>query len=324
MSDLVTKLSSFLSDEGWTVDQLNTGAGKAAWHRGTVYVSVRWESSSSLYLGLYHSLGFVSTSTDPGNHTDDSGNGQVSGTDSVIQTGRRALVGPAPLQYWAFSGTDYFHVVVQQLTARYTHFGWGTLSKVGDWVGGEYAFGTRQQFGFNQPYTLPGATCLLDALADNNGSSPQPTDMELYVATVHAEGLTNQAGNSKWGVCVSSGQNSAQLGTDRATHARVHLLGGFRGGLVASGMGSFAGAITQVHVPQYPITCSHFDRTTGDIRVLGFMPDVRGMSIQNFAAGDRISRGNYDWMVFPTGEKWVSGDLTNTSGFSGISYRVAP
>lgn len=326
VSDLVSKMSDFLEANLWTVDQLDLAGGKAAWNDGTTYVSVRWESSSSLYLALYQALGFTSTGTAPGNHAGDSGNGAVSGVDSSLLAARRALVGPSPLQMWCFAGNGYVNFVVQQLAARYTHFGWGMLNKVGVWTGGSYAHAARQQFGFNTAYTLEGATCLLDGLAKSGGTSPQPSDMEGYVATVHAEGLPNQAGASKWAVVMSSGQpngtGAGQLGTDRAGNARAHLIGGYRGGFVASPFGSFAGITTKAHVPQYPIVVAHFDRTTGDVRVLGSMPDVRGMSIQNFAAGDRVSRGGSDWLVFPCGEKWVSGALTNQTGYAGVSYKV--
>ncbi len=326
VSDMVSKVSAFLEANSWTVDQLDLAGGKAAWNDGTTYVSVRWESSSSLYMGIYQALGFINTSTAPGNHTNDSGNGAVSGTDSVIALSRRALVGPAPLQLWCFSGDGYAHFVLQQLTARYTHFGWGMLNKVGTWTGGSYAYGTRQQFGFSTPYTLEGGTCLLDGLAKSGGSSPQPGDMELYVATVHAEGLPNQGGTSKWAVVMSTGEpngtSAGQLGVDRASVARIHFIGGLRAGFVASSFGSFAGITTKAHVPQYPLVIAHFDRTTGDMRIVGSMPGVRGMSIQNFAAGDRVARGGVDWMVFPCGEKWISGDLANTTSYVGVSYEV--
>lgn len=322
VSDMVSAIDSFLVDSGWTQDQLNLAAGKAAWHKSTVYVSFRWESSSSLYLGIYHALGFISTSTDPGNHTSDSGNGNVSGTDSVIAVSRRALVGPAPLQLWCFSDDVYAHFVVHQTGSRFTHFGFGILDKVGDWTGGEYCYGQRQQFGFDTAPIREGSTHLLDGLAKSGGSSPQPSDMELYVATVHMAGFTNQSGSSKWGVCMSSGQSSAVLGTDRAGNARVHVLGGYRSGPIATPFGNFAGAATDGHVPQYPIAPFYYNRTTEDVTLLGFLKDVRGCSVQHFDAGDTIVRGTDTWIMFPSGEKWVSGDLTNTTGYQGISYRV--
>lgn len=58
MADLVTALFTFLTGDGWTQDELNTGAGKAAIHNGNVFVSFRWNTTTPLHLAIYHALGY--------------------------------------------------------------------------------------------------------------------------------------------------------------------------------------------------------------------------------------------------------------------------
>lgn len=322
MADLISRVNTFLVADGWTSDHFATVSGKAAWHKSTVYVSVRWDTSSPLAIAIYHALGFTDTATLPGNHPNDSGNGQITGTDATIRTGRYIGTGNTPLGLWCFSGTTYAHFVVHQLGTRYAHFGFGILDKVGNWTGGEYAYGTRQEFDFDSSPVHESSTFLLDGVTSSGGPSPMPTDMELYAATVHVEGMTNQGGTSKWAVAMSASQSAILLGTDRASVARIHFIGGFRAGLIASPFGAFAGIATKAHVPMYPIMTSYFNRTTGNVQVMGFQKDVRGVSIQNFEPEDEITIGNDTWMIFPSGQKWISGVLTSTTGYQGIAYRV--
>lgn len=72
LSDFVSQLFTFLTGNGWTQDQLDTGAGEAAIHKGNVFVSFRWNTTTPLHLAIYHALGFnvgVSTATIAGGGT---------------------------------------------------------------------------------------------------------------------------------------------------------------------------------------------------------------------------------------------------------------
>lgn len=325
LSDLVTKLNTFLTGTpGWTQDQLDTGNGKWAIHKaGTgynIYVSFRWDTSTPNHLGIYQALGFSGTGTDPGNHTDDSGNGAISGTDSVLDDQRNVQLTNAPIQYWAFEDDHYCHVVVEVTEGYYRHFGFGQIDKLGDWTGGEYTYGYKFHTGVSIYVATYGAhSLILDGLCKDNDPSGQ-VDRELFCATFHAEGLPNEGGSSKWAVCMGA-QGSSDLGTDRASNARIHVTGGLRGGPIARDFGRFSGSSIKGLIPMYPLGMFYWDRTTDDAYFLGFVKDVRGVNMKDFVGGDEVTVGSDTWMFFPSYFKWESGALTNTSAYQGIAYK---
>jgi hypothetical protein len=323
MSDLINKLDAFLVGEGWTQDQLDTGAGKWAIHKtgigDDVYVQARWDTSTPSNLGLYQSTGFSGTGTDPGNHTGDSGNGAISGTNATLGTARHVPIGssPAPRQYWAFADTDYAHVVVERGTSgvrEFVHFGFGNVDKVGAWTGGAYCYGFRQELTGGQVALQQGTTILLDGLSQNGGLAP--SNFQNYVATLRLSGFPNQPA-SQWGVVLGS---ETTLGTDRGGSARARLVGGARGGPVARGFGRFQTRNTKGLMPGYPILTWYYNTTNGEVQPLGWMKDVRGVNMEFLSPGDELTVGGETWVVFPTWRKY-EGVITNTSGYQAWAYR---
>lgn len=327
LQDLITKLDAFITANGWTQDQADTTNKKFAWHRGSNYISVRWSTTSPTAFGIYHALGYTG-GNDPGNHPNDSGNGAISGTDATILTARHVPCTNTPVQYWAFmdSSNDFVHVVVQRnATPEYVHFGWGKIDKIGDWTGGEYCYGfMHATAGSSDVAMSPNTTVLLDQLLSSTGGTV--TNPQLFAATLHAEGLPSQpgAGSGKWLVSLRSDHPSGSLGNDRGGTARGHLLGGFRAGFTAVPFGRFSGVSDKGLMPMYALVPSYFERTSGDIRILGFVPNVRGASIEFFAPGDSVTIGSDTWLIFPVFRKWLSGGLTATSAYQGIAYKKVP
>lgn len=326
LQDFVTKLDAFLTGTpGWTQDHLDTGAGKWAIHKtGTgisLYISFRWDTASPNVLAIYQALGFISTGTNPGNHTDDSGNGAVSSSDTTLNGQRRMPITNTPVQYWAFEDDTYVHVVVQTTSApRFVHFGFGVLDKFADYTGGEYCYGWRHVSTTQNVGTQLATTVLLDGYCtDDAGVSV--TNMEEFAATMHLEGFPNMAVGAKW--CVVMGnQSAANLGNDRGGTARGHVFGGFRAGLIASPFNRFSANSLAGLVPMYPIGCCYLDRTTGDAMYLGNMKDVRGASIEYFSPGDEIIVGSDTWVIFPSMQKAADDTtISSTSGYQGIAYR---
>lgn len=321
LADLVSKLNTFLTGTpGWTQDEHTPASGKWAIHKSTVYVSFRWDTSSPNHLGVYHALGYTG-GNDPGNHPNDSGNGAISGTDSVIDDQRNVEIGNSPIQYWCFEDDTYAHVVVETADSYFTHFGFGILDKLGDWTGGEYAYG-HKKYHAQVPVAIRGAaSVLLDGLCKDNDPSGQ-TDRELFAATVHAEGLPNEGGSSKWAVHMGD-QASGDLGTDRATNARIHFCGGFRGGPIARPFGWFNANSEKALVPMYPIGSFYWDRTDDSARFMGWAKDVRGVNMRYFVGGQELTVGSDTWTVFPTWFKATGpfGTTLNTSAWQGIAYK---
>lgn len=331
MADLVSKLNTFLTtggggNPGWTADRHVPGSGEWAISKDdgaghSVEVAFQWDTATPSSLGVYqyHSgtgAGSYNTGAAPYAQANDSGNGAASTSEATLSTARHVPVTNAPLQYWAFAGDTYAHIVVQTSATQYVHFGFGVLSKFNDWTGGEYCYGWRQGTA-SQVAMASGSTMLLDGIA--NGISPA---MQLYCATIHAEGLSNGPTSSLYGVHLGN-QGSADLGNDRqgTPRGRTHFSAGFRGGSHAVGFGQFSGTIIAGHVHTYPIVTYHWDRTSDDIFPMGAMKDVRGILMRNFVAQDTVSISGDTWWIFPSSNRWSSGSFNGTTGYQGIMYK---
>jgi hypothetical protein len=104
----------------------------------------------------------------------------------------------------------------------------------------------------------------------------------------------------KWGSVLAARQGPADLGTARNGDSRIHILGGFRGGILPQSFGWFAGTRGRGLVPFVPIALGYYNRSNGDIAwPIGYMPDVRATSIRNFAAEEEIVVGSDAWVIFP-------------------------
>jgi len=321
INSLVNSLDTFMTGTpGWTQDELNTGTGRAAWNNGSdVYVSIRWDTSSPTVIAMYQALGWVAA-TDPGNHTDDSGNGAISSSDSTLDNQRcvHGIDGSTSINYWFYAdGTNYIHVVIEPQAGIFRHFGFGELDKIGTWAGGEYCYGHYKGNAGTGTALDVRDTTLLDGLFLDTG-----TNEKERAATLHIESMVNQAGSSKW-ANVWQGTGTAPP-NDRAGNAKVNVMGGFRGGPEAASLGVFREGNTSGLIPGYPIVVYYFDRTNDPnftIQRLGTMRDVRGVNMGDFAAKDTVSiSGLGTWRVFPYRQK-TSDAVTNRSYNSGIMYR---
>jgi len=329
LADFVSKLNTFLSGTpGWTTHH-NAGAGEfAARKSGSGYdvgFAAQWSTAAPNNLGIYHFLGAYNNGVAPYQQADDSGNGAQSTTDSVLDDMRFVAIGNTPVQYWCFEDDHYFHVVVQVDATRFVHFGAGQILKYGsaDFTGGEYVYGHRQEGTFAADTAIKGGTSiLLDGLCRDGDA---PNSMEEYAATLHIEGMDSQVASGKFGV-VMGAQNAANLGNDRQAvpKARVHIVGGFRGGPGVPCFGQMAGTLASGLMPGYPLVL-YYRRTSGSplgIRPLGVMKDVRGVSIKNFAAGQEVTVGADTWTFFPSFRKSPDDNTVNGySAYQGIAYK---
>ena len=230
-------------------------------------------------------------------------------------------------QYWAFEEDHYFHVVVESSSGQFRHFGAGQLSKFGDWTGGTYVYGQRIAGTSTSQVGLQLVdTSLLDGIA-MDGINPTTNDMELYVATLHCEGLPGQVASGKYAVHMGN-QASGNLGNDRQSTpiARSHFVGGHRGGPWARVLSRFEGSDLSGHLPMYPIGSMYWRRGNSDAYgPMGVMKDVRGVSIRDYVGGQELTIGGDTWVIFPVRTKWSgSGAHTSTTDYQGIAYKKIP
>lgn len=312
IADLFTKLSTFAVANGWTQD--HAASDRLFLTRSTCSVAFRWSTTTPTCAGVYQHTAFISSGTDPGNHTNDSGQGNISGTNATLLTGRHVPLVDSTMRYWFFEFDTYLHIVAEGAgTLTAAHFGFGILDKRGTWTGGEYAYGWRidPAGGTGDSAIRSASTHLLDGLAAAVATRP-------FVATVHCEGLPNQTASGKWGL--AWGGVIADTSTDRGGTARESLQGGFRGGPVARTFGRHGGSINSGIVPIYPVGVWYDDRTLARWHELGWMLDVRGVNMRNFAFADEIAIGADTWVVFPSRYK-TSVSSSGSTRNQGIAYK---
>ena len=340
ISDLITKLDSWMATNGWTSEHLDvtttaTTGGEWAMRRTAGATNIRfaasWDSENAgvnLALYQYVDQNYVIASR-PWGQANDSGNGFAGSTpDSSIEDARHVVLAAAPLQYWAFEDVDYTHIVVEVSDGRYVHFGWGILEKYGDWTGGEYCYG---QVNSLLPYTSgliagDSVSYHLDGHLNDNSGEGYVSGTELLAATIHAEGLPNQTVNGQW--CISAGGKTsasvqATFGNDRQAVpvARHMFIDGLRAGVPCETFNRHAqGTDISGHHAMWELAPRYYDDSTGDVYgPMGRVLDVRGINVANWTGGDEILQGGDTWVIFPAQVKWVSG--AQTSGNLGIAYK---
>ena len=332
LADAVSKLNTFLAANGWSTHHVPASGEFAAWKNpsGSIWITcaLQWDTGTPQYCGVYQWHGQAydtggTTGTVPYDQTDDSGFGAASTTNATLGGQRRVDMGSSgPEHIWVFEDTNYWHAVIRRDTDIYEHFGSGYLTKYNDWTGGEYTYGHFQDNTFSSDTAIKGGTSiLLDGLAVD--TSPGATNMEERCATLHIEGMAEQT-TEIWGAVLGA-QSSSLLGVARDASARIHILGGFRGGMLNFPMnfGQFPGTIQRGLVPMYPIVLGYWDRTANEVYgPLGVMPDVRGVSLRNYANESEITVGSDTWVVFPSRRRKDAD--TSGAGYTmlqGIAYK---
>lgn len=316
--DLMNALQTFAAAEGWTVDIYSSTNDWLALNNGSVYVQFRWDANGNV--AMFHSRGFTSTGTAPGNHTGDDGLGQVDASapyNQNITAGRRTnfLSTGAMTAYHFFTDntTKYIHVVVEYAPGRYRHFSFGTIDKIGDWTGGEYAVAHFwAQGSLSDSPTVTSHSVLWDGI----------TSFLDIAGSVHVEGMPDQSGAMQWMVLIDT---PSSPGTDRAGVARTRGVGGVRGSNPAlAAMGAFRSSVLTGHIPlvQIPIFWHDQSLTPDQRMLLGFAPDVRHMQMAHFQPGDEFQIGSDTWKVFPIVRKQFLQADTEESRNGGIAYKV--
>lgn len=315
IEDLVSKLFTFatgLSTTPWTQDELDTANDTATLHRGSCYVSFRWAAANT-NLGVYQSLGFAGSGSDPHQHTDDSGEGDA----GVPSTGRRVnftSVGPYTA-YHFFAGegsTPYIHIVVEIDSGRFRHFGFGNVIKLFSFTGGEYSYAhywDQATGSIDNPPSASHSVGLegLRAVASN-------------LATMHLESFEDQGVDEKW-VCFSI--YNVPCGTDRAGETRRTVVGGWRGSFWGYYLGWMRYSSPNAYKPFIPIPIVYVDKVAAPDtwRWMGEQPDVSIMNMHGFTPGQEVTIGSDAWKVFPLVKKqYLLGD-TEESWNSGIAYK---
>lgn len=279
----MTKLKDFMSANGWTVDEFDTTNDRMALHKSTVYVQFHWDNTDDI--GIWQSLGYTGGQL-PGNHPDDSGN--TASPTGAITAGRRINVltnGPY-INHHFFASGNYVYAAIQISTGVWRFFGCGILTKLGNWTGGEFLFGTYWHVINVNSYLAGVHTMPFDIACTDN----------TIASCLHVESMPGGTA-SKWGVFV----DSATTGNDDGGTQRIPLIGGGRGGIFPNAYCYFQLSAIQGMVPLAPVPAIYHRRGTSPqhIHFLGFLPDFRQLNIGRFAPEQEVIIGPDTWIVFP-------------------------
>ena len=321
--NLLSALFTFAVANGWTQDLFDTSNNKGSLHKGNCYVHFRWDGTDGTAIALYQSLGYVG-GNDPWNHTDDSGNGT---TGTSLESQRRVNGignGTYPAyHFFAHTSPDVIWVVLEYASGLYRHFGFGTLDKKGSWTGGEFVAGHVWQPNQSDIPSSVYHSLLLDGRYVN--SSNYGATYQNMAATVHAEGMPNQNGSSKWGVCgwgmLSTLPDPAN---DRAGNPRYWIQGGFRDGPVIEQYGWASPSLNDGFIPMMPIELFWADKDAVGGRAMyyiGKAPYVAHIQHEGIIVAQEITVGGDDWIVFPAVRKKYEQDDTEESWNMGIMYK---
>lgn len=321
LEDLIAKISTFATANGWTEDRRDNVAGVFGLSKNSMFISFKWHVAAPNFLSIHQATAVLPGSgTEPGSVTGDSGNGYntgaAHGSDANLSTERSVDLqddGPYP-SYYIFendAGPAYLHIVVEVSTNQFQHFGIGELNKVGDgWTGGEYCYGQRNFI--STFWSRSESTFLLDG----NFTDTSQVD-ERFAATIRMTGLPNQPAGSVWGQVW--GNRTGVQPDDNAANPKAMVQGGFRSGPLTGAWGQFSGNKTTGYVPMYSIGCFYVDTVNNFCYLMGWMPDVRGISIQSFAPKDEVTIGSDDWVIFPLAQRDINGG-SNTATM-GVAYK---
>jgi hypothetical protein len=315
IGDLVDKLSTFaqgLSTTPWTEDELDIVTKlQGTLHRGNCYVTFRWDGTVETDLGLYQSLGWV-TSSDAHQMTDDSGNGDTSVPINAERRVNFGSTGPfTAYHFFAGEGDEpYIYVVVEVSSGIFRHFGFGNLKKFGTWTGGEFVYGHLMYTVDPDGILSSGHSFLLDGLTSSTSEC----------ATMHAEGLPRQGVNEKW-VCFTNRNTTS--GTDTAGEDRQTIIGCSRQGGWGAYLSWMRYSSPNAFKPLFPIMIWDLDTSQNPViyRYLGEMPDISLVNMHAFTPGQEITVGGDTWMVFPWIRKRFEEDNNQESANGGVAYK---
>jgi hypothetical protein len=320
-ADLLAKLETFASANGWTIDD-SVGSNKFALSKNSIYVSFRYDATATTgdqYASIHQALGHT-PGNDPGAHPDDSGSG-YNATSSVaaalLSRERHVNIKRSTDElantYYFFeqdASPAYIHCVIARTDRTHAHFGFGELEKFGTWTGGEYCYGQIEAPNGSQQ----GSLYLLDG-------SRSPTSSVYFgsLPTIHVESFPDQDPSSKWGT--PKGALSGNDTTDSAGNPRMRIQGGYRGGPLMHSLGSIKRGRINGFVNLLPIQLWAYSEqvspTPDRLRYMGEHPDVRGVILDGISPGEELTIGSETWVCFPSVEKTEVGGTR----YMGVAYR---
>lgn len=302
--DLLTTLRTFAVARGWT---LNTSSGQGGDPSGN-QVSLQSDGHvvniipdhANTRLRAQPSTAWINNTTNFEDHTGSPNTGGLMST-TVQMSLFTAGAGVAYHLFGNNAGPRYIHLIAETSASRFSHFSFGTITKVGTWTGGGYVTGSA--------FSTTNSTQMWPAF----GYDANVTNGTQWMRVDNLVGLGSPGWRQEWGslALFDVGQpmvdNLWKCGLD--TQTQRSLL-----------------------APVYCVAKTNEASTPGQCVFLGTVPDVRLVSLQGRLPGEVLTIGADDWHVFPLREKATpvsdsvaysfAGSAPNfVSNYLGIAYR---
>lgn len=296
-TDLIGKLITFATGQGWTV---NTPASGRVFTKGGIYFGLNWDADDVWVAGATGYNAGSAWSAQPG--------------ASAVQPRSNDMAGPFTA-YHFFAGTspDYLHVVVEKTPGVFKHFMFGQLVKHGTFTGGEYIGAVYWHM------TVSGAA--QNPNAPNWASHAVPFDANAGSATATHRSAVRADIDSKsnnWMVF-----RDANTWNGNYAKGVVRGIGSAGGGLYESLHARSPSEFNSI-TPLLPIlVCA--DRPSSLVSPLGYAPDLRYINMANLNPGQELDIGGVEWLCFPLIQKTDTYNNTSSavpsSGTYGLAYR---
>ena len=292
INDLLTKLFTFASANGWVIDKAVTGTDGYL-HRNNIYMGLPYSASA---INMYQARGYTSSSPEtlPGNHP-----------TSLAPNGSPMVVSElsgAFDSYWFFESDVYLHVVVEVSDKLFRHFGFGEIEKIGAWTGGEYSYGhlwgqgstvisAMGNTGHKPPFDPPFA---------GGGTAEKNNSLAIYGTKTSGAALPGGGTSSpiiKWYRAAYQAVNDG----DGVPCGQL-LPGGWRNTpyahMLSIGASDLNGFQALAPIPLFINDTS----TTPDVDYLmGHIPDIRLVNVGALNIGQEYTIGGETWIPFPMG-----------------------
>lgn len=200
--------------------------------------------------------------------------------------------------YQFFSYANSAYAVVQYAGGRYRHFGIGEIEKCGTYVGGEFAVGTYWHMPPTYSYYYNGYHSVPFSGVDNL----QASIGQMSVVRAESSGIA-----PGWRYFSYNSTTAKARGTNVSGLTGAETFGLFKDSVL-----SHSGRTTLL-----PIYCFAYDGVAR-YHPLGYVDNVRTLSMKNHGPGDTVSIAGDDWNVFPIVQKFPPG--TAVTGQEGSDY----
>lgn len=290
-TDLLDKLAAFLSSNGWTAtvpasgDYVFASGGSNSIIAGVDAQATYWQRRGATEVNAA-----LAWDAQPGN--------------SGVSDGMTLGAGPyTAYHFWVGDedGVEYVHVTVEIAANSFKHWVLGNLVKYGSWGGGTYCDSTENTFEFF--------------------GMPQPEDTRhRFICDAnnntieHAHIWVDYDGKSS-----PNWQRVRNIGT-----ASVDCCSGTwrNGGFNAA----LANVLDQEWNLRTPLVPAVYLAKRGSFLLspIGRIPNFRNVTINNYVAGQIVTYGSDEWMIFPTFVRYATfpGNGILSSGLYGVAHKM--